>query len=115
MQAGWGMLNRGRHDRREEMMDYRPDRPPSNGGAPSSLVPLDGISRSCCCPGAPFTQALFPPSSRHGSTELLLCRHHYRACLNALTAFDVAFYDVAGRPIASDAAKPMISHEGASR
>jgi hypothetical protein len=95
MWAGRAMLNRRRGERRD-VIDDRPDRPESNW-PPSFLAPLDGTSRSCCCPAAPVLQVLFPPASGHGAMELLLCRHHYRTCSDALSPFGVALYDDAGR------------------
>ena len=47
--------------------------------------------------------------------ELLLCRHHYRTCFEALPSFGVALYDHAGRLVAPGATPSVILHEAASR
>ena len=109
------MLKRKRLERREDVMDHHLDRPQSNGWPPPFLAPIEGVSRSCCCPAAPVVQVLFPPSSGHASMELLLCRHHYRACVNALPSFGVALYDDAGRLIDPGAKQPVVVHEAVSR
>ena len=114
MQAGSTMLNRRRRERRDEVMEHQPDRPRLNGWPPSLLAPLEGISKSCCCPGAPVIQVLFPPTSDHGSMELLLCQHHYRACSAALVSFGVALYDDAGRLIDPGAGQSVVLHQAVS-
>lgn len=55
------------------------------------------------------------PASGHGSMELLLCRHHYRACSKALSSFRVALYDDAGQLVDPDARQAVVLHEGVSR
>lgn len=114
MEAGWAMLNRRRRERRAEVMDQHSDGPRSDGWPPAFLAPLDGISRSCCCPASPAVQVLFPSTARHGSMELLLCHHHYRAGSAALASFGVALYDDAGRLMDPGARQHVAVHQAVS-
>jgi hypothetical protein len=48
--------------------------------------------------------AVLPPSAgRPDATDLLLCGHHYRAALAALTAQEATILDIGGRPLTDDA------------
>jgi hypothetical protein len=43
--------------------------------------------RACCCPATAVVQVNMPPSpARPHETSLLLCGHHYRLSVKALTA-----------------------------
>jgi hypothetical protein len=60
--------------------------------------------RACCCAGLPTVIAVLPPSAgRPDATDLLLCGHHYRASLAALTAREAAILDLGGHPLTAGA------------
>jgi hypothetical protein len=55
---------------------------------------LTSASRACCCPARPAVVALMAPApGRPHRTDLLLCRHHYRMSLQALTAAGAIILD----------------------
>jgi hypothetical protein len=52
----------------------------------------------------PAVIAVLPPSAgRPGATDLLLCGHHYRAALAALTAREATILDIGGHPLTAEA------------
>jgi hypothetical protein len=60
--------------------------------------------RACCCAALPTVIAVLPPSaSRSSATDLLLCGHHYRASLAALTAREATILDIGGHPLSTGA------------
>lgn len=60
--------------------------------------------RACCCAALPAVIAMLPPSAgRPSATDLLLCGHHYRASLVALTAREATLLDIAGHPLTAGA------------
>jgi hypothetical protein len=60
--------------------------------------------RACCCAALPAVIAVLPPSAgRPAPTDLLLCGHHYRASLTALTARKATMLDIGGHPLAGGA------------
>lgn len=60
--------------------------------------------RACCCAALPAVIAVLPPAAgRPGATELLLCGHHYRTSLAALTAREATILDIGGYPLTDDA------------
>lgn len=68
---------------------------PPSGSFPSRWSRLlASASRSCCCPAHPAVVVLIPPSpGRSHRTDLLLCRHHYRASRQALAAAGAILHD----------------------
>jgi hypothetical protein len=55
---------------------------------------LTSASRACCCLARPAVVVLIPPASgRPHRTDLLLCRHHYRASRQALAAAGAVVLD----------------------
>ena len=69
---------------------------PADGPA-GNTVPLALADRACCCPARPVVTAVMPPTpARPYPVDLLLCGHHYRACLAALTAAGATVYDATG-------------------
>ena len=55
---------------------------------------LSSAGRACCCPARPAVIAVVPPSpARPQATDLLLCRHHYRASQKALAAAGAVILD----------------------
>ena len=55
---------------------------------------LTSASRACCCPAKPAVVVLMPPApGRAHRTDLLLCRHHSRMSLQALTAAGAIILD----------------------
>jgi hypothetical protein len=59
-------------------------------------------SRACCCPARPVVVAVMPPApGRDHPTDLLLCGHHYRVSLAALSRAGAAVFDGAGRRVSS--------------
>ncbi|HET9117628.1 MAG TPA: hypothetical protein VFN75_06065 [Pseudonocardiaceae bacterium] len=59
--------------------------------------PLALAGRACCCPARPVVTVVMPPASaRRHPVDLLLCGHHYRVCLAALTAAGATVYDETG-------------------
>jgi hypothetical protein len=64
--------------------------------------------RACCCPARPVVIAVMPPgASRPHQTELLLCRHHYRASRQALRAAGATVLDIKGAPISGGTRAPV--------
>jgi hypothetical protein len=60
--------------------------------------------RACCCAALPTVIAVLPPSAnRPSATDLLLCGHHYRASLPALTAREATILDIDGHPLTAGA------------
>jgi hypothetical protein len=60
--------------------------------------------RACCCAALPAVIAVLPPSAgRPNVTELLLCGHHYRACLLLLATQGATILGIAGHPLTADA------------
>jgi hypothetical protein len=56
--------------------------------------------RACCCAALPAVIAVLPPSvGRPSATDLLLCGHHYRASVTALTAREATILDIGGHPL----------------
>jgi hypothetical protein len=54
---------------------------------------------ACCCPGKAAVRVTIPPSpSRRHTTELLLCGHHYRVSMQALTAARAVVRELPGTP-----------------
>jgi len=92
---------------RSPAMPVIPPRPPRAGpgaAAARQLVPasdaarwrasLRSADRARCCPARPLVIAVMPPaSSQPHPTELLLCRHHYRAHMVALAMAGAAVYE----------------------
>ena len=61
--------------------------------------------RSCCCPARPVVKVLIPPvATRRHTVDLLLCRHHYLACLAALAAANAIAIDETGSVLPSPSA-----------
>ena len=55
---------------------------------------VTSASQACCCPARPAVVVLMPPAlGRPHRTDLLLCRHHYRASRQALTAAGATVLD----------------------
>jgi hypothetical protein len=53
--------------------------------------------RACCCPATAVVRVVMPPTpARPHETDLLLCGHHYRMSLQALTAAHAIVIPVAG-------------------
>jgi hypothetical protein len=60
--------------------------------------------RACCCAALPAVIAVLPPSAgRQSATDLLLCGHHYRAALAALTAREATILDIGGHSLTAGA------------
>lgn len=52
---------------------------------------------ACCCPARPAVRVVMPPSAtRHHTTELLLCGHHYRVSREALAAAHATVTELPG-------------------
>lgn len=66
---------------------------------------LASASGACCCSAWPAVVVLMPPSpTRRHYIDLLLCRHHYRASRQALSAAGAMVLDPDNGPAA---AQPM--------
>jgi len=69
--------------------------------APDDMIPSSGpammvADRACCCPSRPAARIVVPPSPARGhQTDLLLCRHHYRASRDILSTAGAVVYDLA--------------------
>lgn len=58
---------------------------------------LLSAERACCCPAPPAVVAVLAPRGpRREPTDLLLCRHHYRASCEALAAAGAVVFDADG-------------------
>lgn len=72
---------------------------------------LARAGRACCCTAPPAVVAIVPPASgRPPETDLLLCRHHYRACGETLAAIGAVIFDPDDAPEAPERpgeAEPM--------
>lgn len=61
---------------------------------------LKRAERACCCPARPAVVVIMPAAAgRPYPIDLLLCRHHYRACADALAAAGAAVFDTRGLPV----------------
>lgn len=72
---------------------------------------LATADRACCCPALPAVVVIVPPGpGRLQETDLLLCRHHFRASQEALAAIGAVVFDPGDIPEAPerpDEAEPM--------
>lgn len=52
---------------------------------------------ACCCPAPPLYQVVMPPRSGRQAVELLLCGHHFRTSIEAVSTASMWVYDANGR------------------